>query len=80
MSPFVAAILSVDDDAWFDRHMAARASRKAKDTAKTEVPGLVFVQLDGLAKSVLERAVRSGDVPTLARWIRTQTDPKVKLH
>ena len=35
------------------------------------MPGVVFVQLDGVAKVVLERALRSGDVPTLHRWLRT---------
>ena len=34
------------------------------------MPGVVFVQIDGLAKPVLDRALRSGDVPTLHRWLR----------
>ena len=35
-----------------------------------DVPGLVFVQLDGVARVVFERARRSGDIPTLDRWLR----------
>ena len=34
------------------------------------MPGVVFVQLDGVAHGVLRRALRSGDVPTLHRWLR----------
>ena len=30
----------------------------------------MFIQLDGVAQAVLRRALRSGDVPTLHRWIR----------
>ena len=37
------------------------------------VPGIVFVQLDGLSKVVLERALRSGDAPTIHRWLRDGT-------
>ncbi len=50
--------------------MGRRARRRAGVAATTDVPGVVFVQIDGLAKPVLERALRSGDVPTLHRWIR----------
>ena len=44
---------------------AGRAS-----AAATDVAGIVFVQVDGLAEAVLRRALRSGDVPTMDRWLR----------
>ena len=31
----------------------------------------MFVQIDGLAEAVLRRALRSGDAPTIDRWLRT---------
>jgi Type I phosphodiesterase / nucleotide pyrophosphatase len=34
---------------------------------------VIFVQLDGLAHEVLVRAIRNGDTPTLARWLRNET-------
>jgi uncharacterized membrane protein YvlD (DUF360 family) len=70
VSTMVSAVLAVDDDTWFDSWMVRRARRRAAAATATDVPGVVFVQIDGLAKVVLERALRSGDVPTLHRWIR----------
>jgi uncharacterized membrane protein YvlD (DUF360 family) len=39
--------------------------------ADADVPGIVFVQADGVPYPVLEWGVRAGTLPTLARWIRT---------
>ncbi|MFL6003475.1 MAG: alkaline phosphatase family protein [Nocardioides sp.] len=35
-----------------------------------EIPGVVFVQADGVPYPVLEWGVRAGTLPTLSRWIR----------
>ena len=44
---------------------------KAQATNETNsVPGVVFLQVDGLALAVLQRAVRDGNAPTLAGWLR----------
>ena len=66
----VSSLLALDDDAWQDQRTARRARRLAGATSVSDVPGVVFVQLDGVARVVLERAMRSGDVPTIHRWIR----------
>jgi uncharacterized membrane protein YvlD (DUF360 family) len=65
----IDAALALDDDAWFDRRTAHRAARRSKGAPATDVPGIVFVQLDGVARQVLLRAMASGDVPTLRKWI-----------
>jgi uncharacterized membrane protein YvlD (DUF360 family) len=36
-----------------------------------DVPGVVFVQADGVPYPVLEWGVRAGTLPTLSRWIRS---------
>ena len=64
-------LLAIEDDAWFDERMARRARRRAGQATMTDVPGVVFVQIDGLSESVLRRALASGDAPTLHRWIST---------
>ena len=71
VTTLVSSVLALDDDAWFDARTSRRARRRKGAAAATDVPGVVFVQLDGVAKVVLERALRSGDVPTLHRWLRT---------
>jgi uncharacterized membrane protein YvlD (DUF360 family) len=73
VTTLVSTVLALDDDAWLDQRTASRARRRAHEATVTDVPGVVFVQLDGLARAVLERALRSGDVPTLHRWIRDGT-------
>jgi uncharacterized membrane protein YvlD (DUF360 family) len=63
-----ASALALDDDSWYDQRMARRARRR-RTTTVTDVPGVVFAQIDGLGESVLRVALASGDVPTLRRWI-----------
>ncbi len=66
----VESLLALDDDSWFDRRMSRQARKRSGGANVTDVPGVVFVQLDGVAQAVLRRAIRSGDVPTLHRWLR----------
>jgi uncharacterized membrane protein YvlD (DUF360 family) len=73
VTTLVSSMLAVDDDAWFDERMARRARRRRKGVVATDVPGVVFVQIDGLAEVVLRRALRSGDAPTLDGWLRDGT-------
>src|SRR5205085_10049081 len=40
---------------------------------KTSVPGIVFLEIDGLALPVLQRAMRSGSAPTMAGWLADGT-------
>ena len=37
--------------------------------AVTDVPGIVFLEIDGLALPVLRRAMRDGNAPVMARWM-----------
>ena len=70
VTTLVSALLAIDDNSWLDQRVARQARRRSKDAVVTDVPGVVFIQLDGVAHAVLRRALRSGDVPTLHRWIR----------
>ena len=69
----ISSLLALDDDAWFDRRASRQARKRAHGANVTDVPGVVFVQLDGVAHGVLRRALRSGDVPNLHRWLRDGT-------
>ncbi len=70
VTTIVSALLAIDDESWLDQRVARSARRRSKDAVVTDIPGVVFIQLDGVAQAVLRRALRSGDVPTLHRWIR----------
>ena len=72
----LTALLALDDDAVVLRHLAPLPAlqRPATRTADDDrPPGVIFVQIDGLALPVLQRAVRDGNAPTIAGWLRDGT-------
>ncbi|HEX3090698.1 MAG TPA: phage holin family protein, partial [Ilumatobacteraceae bacterium] len=70
VTTLITTMLALDDNTYFDQRAARQARRRSKSASATDVPGVVFVQFDGVAHAVLRRAIRSGDVPTLHRWLR----------
>jgi uncharacterized membrane protein YvlD (DUF360 family) len=62
----LAPALSIDDDARQLRVVRRRARRVRE---RTDVPGVIMFEIDGLAEPVLRRAVRAGHAPTMARWL-----------
>ena len=59
--------LSFDDDARQLRIVRRRARRAGLN--RTEVPGVIMFEIDGLAEPVLRRAIEEGHVPNIARWL-----------
>jgi uncharacterized membrane protein YvlD (DUF360 family) len=70
-SVFVAGLLAVDDDEVWRRNTMRRMVGRRESPDTTDVPGVLFLQIDGLSAPVLRQAVRDGYAPTLARWIRS---------
>ena len=66
----LGAILAIDDDGPWERNVVARQARRAAGVEATDVPGLFFLEIDGLAHAVVQRAIRDGDMPTISRWLR----------
>jgi uncharacterized membrane protein YvlD (DUF360 family) len=66
----VTALLAIDDDDFFVRNVVRRLARRSAAVQQTDVPGLLFLEIDGLAHDVLLRAMRDGNAPTMARWLR----------
>ena len=60
--------LSLDDDARQLRVVRRRA-RAVKEENRTEIPGVILFEIDGLAEPVLRRALEDGHAPTMARWL-----------
>ena len=58
-----------EDDSYYATLVRTLASRRA-DITRTDEPGLVIIQLDGLSHDVMSHALRAGRVPTMASWIR----------
>jgi uncharacterized membrane protein YvlD (DUF360 family) len=73
ITTLLASLLAIDeDDSWY-RNVVRRQARRRGDHSETDVPGVIFLEIDGLAHEVLRRAMRDGNAPTLARWLRDGT-------
>ena len=71
MSVALAVLIGSDDT--YSLRIAQRIARRQGIIAKTDVPGIVFLEIDGLALPVLRRAMRDGNAPTMARWLAEDT-------
>ncbi len=60
--------LNVESDARHLRVVRRRVRHARKDNA-TDVPGVIFFEIDGLAEVVLRQALRDGHAPTMQRWL-----------
>jgi uncharacterized membrane protein YvlD (DUF360 family) len=69
VSAAMQIVLGTDDDDQYALRVTRRVARRQGAAAVTDVPGIVFLEIDGLALPVLERAMRSGSVPAMARWL-----------
>ena len=66
----VTSLLAIDDDDFWYRNVARRQARRIGKQERTDVPGLFFIEIDGLAHDVLARAIRDGNASVMARWLR----------
>jgi uncharacterized membrane protein YvlD (DUF360 family) len=69
LTVLIDVILGTNDDDTYTFRVTQRIARRSGDREETEVPGLVFLEIDGLALPVLQRAIRNGSAPTMARWL-----------
>jgi uncharacterized membrane protein YvlD (DUF360 family) len=65
----LSAALSIDDEERFAAHTRHLLGRRGPPRDPDAVPGILFLEIDGLAHGVLQRALRDGDAPALARWV-----------
>jgi uncharacterized membrane protein YvlD (DUF360 family) len=62
-------VFGTNDDDTYTLRVTRRLARRQGGGVKTDVPGLVFLEIDGLALPVLRRAMRDGSAPNLASWL-----------
>ena len=68
----LTAIFSVSQDDSYWSLLVQQLASRDPNVVRTDQPGLVVVQVDGLPHDVLSRQVRAGRVPHMSRWLRSE--------
>ncbi|HEY5815140.1 MAG TPA: phage holin family protein [Solirubrobacterales bacterium] len=70
VTAIVYGLLAIDEDESWYRYVVRRQARRREGEVSSEVPGVLFLEIDGLAHDVLHRALSDGSAPNLAAWLR----------
>jgi uncharacterized membrane protein YvlD (DUF360 family) len=62
-------ITGTNDDDEFNMRVIKRIARRQGVEAQTDTPGILFLEIDGLALPILQQAMRDGSAPNMARWV-----------
>jgi len=65
----LSAILAIDEDVVFDRFITGRMVKKFGKPIETDIPGFIFLEVDGLGERILQQVIEDGYMPTLQRWL-----------
>ena len=65
----LSGVLGLDEDSRFDRNVIRSMVQRRGKPIKTDVPGFLFLEIDGLSEMLFRRALEEGHLPTLKRWI-----------
>jgi uncharacterized membrane protein YvlD (DUF360 family) len=76
----VTWLATAGDSGAFLAHLLRQSGQAPKPRMPDSPPGVVFIQIDGLPAPLLRWAVRSGDLPTLSRWIRSGSHQFTDWH
>jgi len=63
-------VFGTNDDDTYTYRVIQRIARRSGEQTITDAPGIIFLEIDGLALPVLRRAMRDGNAPNMARWLQ----------
>jgi uncharacterized membrane protein YvlD (DUF360 family) len=78
VSIVLEAVFGTNDDDTYTFRVVQRIARRSGEQVRTDVPGIIFLEIDGLALPVLKRAMRDGNAPAMASWIEQGTHRTVE--
>jgi uncharacterized membrane protein YvlD (DUF360 family) len=73
VSVAIQVVVGANDDDAYTISVIRRLAGRSGERVETDEPGIVFLEIDGLALPVLQRAMRDGNAPTMARWLTEDT-------
>src|SRR6478735_7777374 len=65
----ITILAGMDDDDEYTLRVTRRIARRSGNVQHTDVPGVIYLEIDGLGLPVLQRAMRDGNAPEMARWL-----------
>ena len=68
-SVVLQTVLGTNDEDQYSLRVIRRIAGRQGAIARTDVPGIIFLEIDGLALPVLRDAMRDGSAPVMASWI-----------
>src|SRR5262249_9142222 len=69
VSVVLEVIAGTNDDDTYTLRVVQRVARRQGEITRTDIPGIIFLEIDGLALPVLRRAMRDGNATTMASWL-----------
>ena len=69
VNAILGEILTLDEDDRFDRAVIKRMVAKRGKVEKTDVPGILFLELDGLGEKLFHKAIDEGHMPHVKEFI-----------
>ncbi|MBP7043874.1 MAG: phage holin family protein [Chloroflexi bacterium] len=65
----LSSLLTIDDDNSWYRNMVKRRMTHIAKPQPTDVPGIFFLEIDGLGTPILKKALDEGYMPNMKRWL-----------
>jgi len=65
----VGALYTIDDYWAYERFVVRPLIRHYSNSEKTDLPGIIFLEIDGLSENLIKKALDNGYMPTLKRWL-----------
>ena len=69
VSVVLDVVFGTNDDDAYTLRVIQRIAKRSDGLVKTDASGIIYLEIDGLALPVLQRAMRDGNAPNMARWL-----------
>ncbi|WP_455645753.1 phage holin family protein [Methanosphaera sp.] len=67
INSLLTIVLDIDEDSTYYRYVLKRNSENSNNSS--DKTGFIFLEIDGLARDILDEAIARGDMPTLSGWL-----------